>query len=86
MDYHLIDYIIRPKNYSIWPICKNKYDIIKNEHGTYGEFYDFIISLYLDENTHSIVNCDIIADDNEYKQNIKKVVDEIINKKNVKLV
>ncbi len=85
MNYHMIDYIIRPKNYSIWCLCKNKFDIIKNEHGTYGEFYDFIISLELDENTYNIVMWNIQTDNNEYKKEIIKIIDEIMQKENIKL-
>ena len=34
----MIDCIIRKHNYSLWRYCTNKFDIIKNEHGTYGEY------------------------------------------------
>lgn len=83
MDYHIIDYIIRQKNYSLWRSCENKFDIIKNEHGTYGEYYDFIISIVLDNNY--IVKCDVITHDKEYKKEIQIFINEITSKCNIKL-
>ncbi len=82
MDYHIIDYIIRKKNYSLWRFCKNKFDIIKNEHGTYGEYYDFIIQIEVCDNNY-IINVDVISDDKNYEKQIKKIVNEIIVSENV---
>lgn len=82
MDYRIIDYIIRKKNYSLWRYCKNKFDIIKNEHGTYGEYYDFIIKIELCNN-NCIINVDVISHDKDYENQIKKIVNEIIISGNV---
>jgi len=83
MDYHIIDYNIRKKNYSLWRCCKNKYDIIKNEHGTYGEYNDFIITIMLCNNNY-IINFDVISDNKEYNKEIEKIVTEIIESGNIK--
>lgn len=77
MDHHIIDYIIRKQNYSLWRVCKNKFDIIKNEHGTYGEYSDFIINIEVCDN-NSIINVDVISDDKDCEKQIKKIVNEII--------
>lgn len=77
MDYHIIDQIIRKKNYSLWRSCKNKFDIIKNEHGTYGEYYDFIIKIELCNNTNYIINVDVMSDDKDLEKKIKKIVNDI---------
>lgn len=78
MDYHIIEYIIRKKNYSLWNYGNNKFDITKNEHGVYGEYYDFIIKIDVCDNTNCIKSVDVICDDIENKKKIKKMVDEII--------
>ena len=72
MDYHIIDYIVRKKNYSLWRSCKNKFDIIKNEHGTYGEYNDFVIKIELCDNNNYIINVDVISDDKDYEKKNKK--------------
>tara|TARA_B100000073_G_scaffold303411_2_gene271452 strand:+ start:1910 stop:2200 length:291 start_codon:yes stop_codon:yes gene_type:complete len=82
MDYHIIDHIIRKKNFSLFPICKNKYYIIKNEHGTYGEYYDFIIKIELCDN-NNIINVDVISDDKDCEKQIKKIVNDITVSGNV---
>lgn len=77
MDYNIIDYIIRKKNYSLYRYNKETFDIIKNESGTYGEFYDFIIKIHLcDDNC--IIKADVITHDKEYEIQIKKIVNEIL--------
>ena len=83
MDYHIIDYIIRKNNYSLWRSCKNKFEIIKNEHGTYGEYYDFIIKIELDDNNNDIINFNVATDDEEYGKKINKIVNEIIVSGNI---
>ena len=40
----VIDIILRKHNYSIMKVKKDILYIIKNEHGTYGEFNDFILA------------------------------------------
>ena len=85
MDYHIIDYIVRKKNYSLWRSCKNKFDIIKNEHGTYGEYNDFVIKIELCDNNNYIINVDVISDDKDYEKKIKKIVNEIIVSGNTQL-
>ena len=82
MDDHIIDYIIRKKNYSLFRTCKNNYDIIKNEHGTYGEYYDFIIKIELCDN-NNIINVDVISDDKDCEKQIKKIVNDITVSGNV---
>ncbi len=82
MDYHIIDYIIRKKNYSIWRSCKNKFELTKNEQGTYGEYYDYIIKIDVsDEN--NIINFDVVADDNFSQLKIKNIVNDIITSGNI---
>ena len=78
MDYHLIDYIIRKKNYSLWRSCEHKFEIIKNEHGTYGEYNDFVIKVELSNNNTNVVSVEVVSDDKEYEKHIKTVVNEII--------
>lgn len=85
MDYHLIDYNIRQKNYSLWRSCKNKFDIIKNERGTYGEYNDFMISIVLSDNNNYIDKWVVITDDKNYKKEIEKNIHEIMSEGNVQL-
>lgn len=82
MDYHIIDYIIRKKNYSLWRSCKNKFDIAKNENGTYGEYCDFIIKIEVCDNNY-IINVDVISDDKDHEKQITKIVNDIIVSGNV---
>lgn len=51
LDYNQINYIINKKNYSLWRISDTKYDITKNEYGTYDEYYDLKIFIEIDELT-----------------------------------
>jgi len=74
----MIDCIIRKHNYSLWRYCTNKFDIIKNEHGTYGEYNDFIIRIELCDNHIHVVKFDIVVDDKEYEKHIKTIIDQII--------
>ena len=78
-DHNQIDYIIRQKNYSLWRISDSMFDIIKNEHGTYGEFYDFMITLKMDPITKNIINYELkISTDN--KEFIEETINDIMNK------
>lgn len=83
MNYHLIDYKIRQNYYSLWRFCKNKFDIIKNENGTYREYNDLIIRIVLYDNY--IIELSVITDDNVYKKEIQKIIQEIISKENIQL-
>ena len=77
MDYHIIDYIIRKKNYSLWRSCKNKFNLIKNEHGTYGEYNDFVIKIEICDNSNSILGVDVVSNHKEYEIQIKQIIDKI---------
>ena len=79
-DHNQIDYIIHQKNYSLWRISDSMFDIIKNEHGTYGEFYDFMITLKMDPITKNIINYELkISTDNKEINNNKEFIEETIN-------
>ncbi len=70
MDYQQIDYNIRKHNYSLWRLDKNRIDIIKNEHGTYGEFNDFIVSTQFDPNTGIILQWKVNINNDHIKQTV----------------
>lgn len=76
MDYHTIDYIIRKNNYSLWCHSETNFDIIKNEHGTYGEYYDFVINVELNIE-RNISKYNIIIDNDILKKDILKFLDKL---------
>ncbi len=52
----VIDIILRKHNYSIMKVKKDILYIIKNEHGTYGEFNDFILEVKINPENNMILN------------------------------
>ena len=62
-----IEIILRKHNYSIMKIKKDMYYVIKNEHGTYGEFSDFTLEMQINPTLNIVTNWtinDISVDEN----------------------
>lgn len=51
-----IDIILRKHNYSTMKVKSDTLYIIKNEHGTYGEFNDFILEVKLNTDNNIVLN------------------------------
>jgi hypothetical protein len=45
--------------YSVIKIKKDSWYIVKNEHGTYGEFYDYILEVSVDLSTQRVSSCNV---------------------------
>jgi hypothetical protein len=54
-----IDIILRKYNYSIMKLNADTFYIIKNEHGTYGEFNDFILEVKINPDTNMVLKWSI---------------------------
>lgn len=88
LDYTQIDYIIRRKNFCLWKITDEKFDIIKNEHGTYGEYFDFIITVKIVPQTYVVKSWKISnngTSGKEYIQEIEGKIKNIMREKEVLL-
>ena len=72
MDY--IEIILRRKNYSIMKVKEDTFYISKNEHGTYGEFNDFVLQVKINPKNNMVVNWHIeeISIDKNVLQTISK--------------
>ena len=72
MEY--IDIILRKNNYSIMKVKTDTFYIIKNEHGTYGEFNDFILEVKINTETNMVLNWAIneISIDKNILNNLSK--------------
>ncbi len=72
MDY--IDIILKKNNYSIMKIKRDTFYIIKNEHGTYGEFNDFILEVKINPENNIVLNWSIneISVDKNILNNLSK--------------
>ena len=79
LDYKQIDYIIRKKKYGLWKITDNTFDIIKNEHGTFGEYFDFIITVIIDTNTNIVKSWNISNSGTSNKERIQKIESSMKN-------
>lgn len=77
LDYNQIEYIIRRKNYCLWKITDGKFDIIKNEHGTYGEYFDFIITVKIVPETCIVNSWKITNNGTSSKEYIQEIEDKI---------
>lgn len=73
LDYKQIDYIIQRKNYCLWKITDDTFDIIKNEHGTFGEYFDFIITVKIDINTNIVSSWKISNNGTSSKEYIQEI-------------
>lgn len=78
-DYSQIDYIIKKKKYCLWKITDDTFDIIKNEHGTFGEHFDFIITAKIDLNTNIISAWKISNNGTSSKNYIQEIEEKIKN-------
>ena len=78
-DYNQIDYIIKKKNYCLWKITDDTIDIIKNEHGTFGEYFDFIITIKIDINTNIVSTWKISNSGTSSKNYIQEIESKINN-------
>ena len=72
MDY--IDIILSKNNYSIMKVKRDTFYIIKNEHGTYGEFNDFILEVKINPENNIVLNWSIneISVDKNILNNLSK--------------
>jgi hypothetical protein len=72
MDY--IDIILAKNNYSIMKVKTDTFYIIKNEHGTYGEFNDFILEVKINPENNIVLNWSIneISVDKNILNNLSK--------------
>jgi hypothetical protein len=57
MDY--IDIMLTKNNYSMMKVKNDTFYIIKNEHGTYGEFNDFILEVKINPENNMVLNWSI---------------------------
>jgi hypothetical protein len=78
-DYSQIDYIIRKQKYCLWKLTDDTFDIIKNEHGTFGEYFDFIITVKIDINTNIVSTWEISNSGTSSKNYIQEIEGKINN-------
>jgi hypothetical protein len=88
MDLYEIQYELRKKNYTLYKLTNTKYCINKNENGTYYEFYDYSINLYIDEKKSTILYWDIYIqnEDKILKENLTNMIKNIIEIKKTTLL
>jgi hypothetical protein len=55
----LMEPLLNAHDFSILKIRKDSWYITKNEHGTYGEFCDYILEVTVDVSTNVVVSCKI---------------------------
>ena len=82
IDYNIIEYIIKKKNFSLYIINIDEIDIIKNEYGTYGEYNDFIINIKIDRYTDEVLEWKVILqnENEKYLLEINEVLSSFVKK------
>ncbi len=72
MEY--VDIILGKNNYSTMKVKRDTFYIIKNEHGTYGEFNDFILEVKINPENNMVLNWSIneISVDKNILNNLSK--------------
>lgn len=81
-DYNQIVYIMQQKKFSLFKISNSVFNIIKNEHGTFGEFFDYLISITVNTKTNCVIHWTISdsgTSSDEYISNIKSQLKTIFN-------
>jgi sensor histidine kinase YesM len=85
-DYNQIVYIMQQKNFCLFKISNYKFNIIKNEHGTFGEFFDYLITITIDPKTNYIIYwaiSDTGTSTEEYINKVESQLNTIFNSKKI---
>jgi hypothetical protein len=81
-DYNEIVYIMQQKKFSVFKHSDRVIDIIKNERGTFGEFFDYIVTLTVDPKTDYVIHWTIFdtgTSTEEYISHIETELKKIFN-------
>jgi cation transport regulator ChaC len=81
-DYNQIVYIMQQKKFSVFKHSERVINIIKNEHGTFGEFFDYLITVKVDPKTNYVIHWSISdngTSTDEYISNIETQLKAIFN-------
>jgi|LauGreDrversion4_2_1035121.scaffolds.fasta_scaffold106618_2 hypothetical protein len=76
-DYNQIVYIMQQKNFCLFKISNYTFNIIKNEHGTFGEFFDYLITLTVDSKTNYVVDWKISDTGTSTEESINNVESQL---------
>lgn len=63
-------HLLKKKNFSLFMIDNSNIDITKNEHGTWGEFNDYVISVKIDNKTNKVISWSVKISDEENNEQL----------------
>jgi hypothetical protein len=84
MYYTILSYKLKAYNFTLLKLKDGQIILIKNENGTYSEFYDFEIDIKFDENTKYILDYKLTLqniEDENYLGSIKNILVKSIKNK-----